>query len=137
MHEATEHSWFSEQIASYIAGGLSPESEAQFESHAKICESCAAELNAARELEKKMSTLFAATLPARDFEDRLIAKLRETAPRLRINIHPAVNRAAIAAAALLFVGGVGYVANRQMSNGSLPGFALLDRVRAASDLRQR
>src|SRR5205814_4262012 len=136
MNDTSEHFWFSEQIAAYIAGGLAREDRARFESHAAECETCAAELNAARQLEEKMSSLFAATLPARDFEDRLIARLRETAPRLRIHLHPAVKRAAVAAAALLFVGTVGYVANQQMQGGSLPGLALLDRVKAASNLRQ-
>src|SRR5437762_14054688 len=90
MNDTSEHSWFTGQIAAYIAGGLAREDRARFESHAKECETCAAELAAAQTLEEKMSSLFAASLPAKDFEDRLIARLRETAPRLRIHIHPSV-----------------------------------------------
>src|SRR5436190_23360685 len=106
MTDATGHSWFTDQIAAYIAGGLADEDRARFESHLQECERCAAELAAAQQLENKMSSLFAGGIPAGDFESRLIARLRETAPRLRISIHPSVKRAAIAAAALLFVGSV-------------------------------
>src|SRR5262249_32665579 len=105
-----------------------------FEAHAGECETCAAELQSARELEQKMSSLFAATVPNENFENRLIARLRESAPRLRI--HPAIRKAAVAAAAVILLGGVGYVANQKINSGSPPVIGFSDRVKVASNLRQ-
>ena len=130
MNESNEHSWFNDAIDAYLAGGLSADEARQFESHASQCESCASELQSAGKLEHQMSTLFAASIPALDFADRLIARLRHSAPRLRI--HPAIKRAAITAAAIAFVGGIGYVGNEQMKRGSLPGFALSQPRRAVT-----
>jgi hypothetical protein len=133
MNEST-HNWFREQIAAYIAGGLDDDETRRFEDHAQECASCAAELQGARQLENHMSSLFAASVPALDFEDRLIARLRRGAPRLRI--HPAVRRASATAAAILCVATVGYFANEQIQRGSLPlvAFGSVDRPADTSRL---
>src|SRR5689334_14538578 len=98
-----DHTWFRERIAEALANGLPADEQAQFDAHASTCEACRAELNAMRDLETKMTELFAPTMPRENLEERLIAAFRNrTARRLRFRIpsclyHPAIRQAAVAA----------------------------------------
>ena len=64
-----------------------------------------------------LQQLFATAAPAAGFEDRLIAVVRSH-QRMRLTVPSPVKKAAIAAAAVLVVGGVGYLGS-QMMPGSL------------------
>src|SRR3954452_16952542 len=135
----TEHTWFTDRIAAAITGGLSADEQSQFDAHTAACETCRRELDELRELEGKMTTLFAPALAGPDFEDRLIARFRDrTTSRLSIASfverrlrlpafpqHPAIRRAAATAAAILLLGGFGYVGNDLMQRNRLPGMAML------------
>ena len=44
-----EHDWFAQQLATYLADGLNADERSRFEAHARACESCAHELDEARE----------------------------------------------------------------------------------------
>lgn len=112
----TEHQWFAKQIASYLAGGLTPAERAEFESHASNCPDCAADLDSARELENHMIALFDQQMPSADFEDRLVIKLRK--PKAR-RIHPLVRKVALSAAAVIVVGGLGYAGREFLISGKL------------------
>jgi hypothetical protein len=130
----TEHEFFQDRIAEYLAGGLPELERSQFESHLAACPTCAADYTAARQLEKNMTQLFAPIAPPSDFEDRLISRLRFSAPRLRIS--STVRRAAIAASVAMLLGGAGYVMNQQIENGTLPLWSQVRGPKVASDLKQ-
>jgi autotransporter-associated beta strand protein len=121
-----EHDWFSDQIATYLANGLTDPAERQrFESHAANCAACLAELAQARRMETKMSELFAITMPPADFEDRVVSRLRFRLDQ-RPRVHPLVRKAAVAAAVALLLGGTGYVCQNMLTTGKSPSFSLLD-----------
>src|SRR4051812_42407359 len=109
MIEDTEHTWFTDRIAAAIAGGLSPDEQSRFDAHVATCEPCRREADELRDLEDRMTTLFAPALAAPDFEDRLIARFRDrTTSRLRLRLpqfttHPAIRRAAATAAAIILL----------------------------------
>src|SRR4051794_21086279 len=159
-NDETEHDWFTDRIAAALAGGLTADERSRFDAHVATCDACRQELDEMRELEGTMTTLFAPALAGPDFEDRLIARFRDRTThrlsvasfverRLRLpaipaltgfGAHPAVRRAAVAAAAIIVLGGFGYVGSTLMERNRLPGMAMLDsgdgRARSASDLRQ-
>lgn len=122
MNESQEHIWFREQIAAALAGGLGAADQVRFDAHAAECAACAAELKASRELEEHMSTLFA--LPAAGLEDRIIGSLREAATPSAwtspMRIHPQVRKAATAVAAVIVLGGFGYVVNDRVLQENAP-----------------
>lgn len=103
-----DHVWFREHIAVALANGLGAAEQMRFEAHAASCETCAAELASAREMERNMTAMFA--MPAAGLEDRLIARLRDARRnwRPRLAIHPAVARAGAMAAAVMLLAGAGY-----------------------------
>lgn len=119
----TEHDWFSNQLATYLANGLDDAEKARFESHAAQCESCARELDESRYLESQMGGLFGADRPDAEFEDRVVNRLRmRLMPRRWV--HPVVKKAAIAAAIGLVVGGLGYAGQEFLRSGApLPRLA--------------
>ncbi len=103
----SEHEWFQDRIATYVAGGLPDEERERFDAHRSACGDCAGELEAMLQMEKTMTQIFSAVVPAANFEDRLIAGLRFKGPRLAIN--PVVRRAAVAAAVIIVLGGFWWV----------------------------
>lgn len=127
-----EHEWFSHQLATYLAGGLSDAAErARFEAHAASCGRCAADLQHAQQLEGKMSELFAFGIPDSDFEQRIANRLRFRLDQ-RQWVNPKVRKAAIAAAAVLMFGAAGYVAQNFATDGKLPSLAFFDVKSSAS-----
>ena len=128
MNTTHDHTWFTEQLATYLADGLVGDERARFESHAATCPACAAELDRARGDEQRLAELFDDATPRAGFEDRIIQSLRAyRAPRLSIPTWAA--KALATAAAVAIVGGVGYFATEQVK----PTDA---RVTNASNLRQ-
>src|SRR5438067_1001287 len=100
----TDHAWFHEQLAAYIAGGLEGEELSRFESHADQCAACAAELTTFTDADHHLSNLFSSTRPTPGFEDRLIQILRQSRTH-RIFLHPALRRAVTGVAAAVVLGG--------------------------------
>ena len=98
----------------------------------------------------RLDSLFADARPPVEFEDRLIARLREspvTPPRRRLRlselkiprVHPWVTGAAASAAAVMLLATTGYVGTQLMHGDSPLAFLHRDtpqHVRAASNLRQ-
>ena len=115
MNES-EHDWFAQHATAYVMDGLAVEERVRVEQHAAECATCAAELAAMREMDSTMNKLFANVMPGAGFEDSILARLK---PR-----HSAVRRAAVAAAAVLVLGGFGYVGSRAMDRGQLPLWAM-------------
>jgi anti-sigma factor RsiW len=111
--EISIHAWFGERIAAWLTDGLDAEERARFESHAGQCADCAAKLADAKRQDESLRGLFAGIGPAADFEDRVIRRLRTTSRRKfalphTIRLHPMVKRVAVAAAAAVVLGGIGY-----------------------------
>src|SRR3954453_21120914 len=99
-----EHDEFLNQMAAYLANGLSDAERAEFEAHAADCDACAQELAIARKDDRDLRSLFADQSPGEDFEDKLIENLRaEPSTRWLMlpKIHPFVRHAAAAVAASL------------------------------------
>ena len=63
MNTTHDHTWFNEQLATYIADGLAGDERARFESHAATCAACAAELGRARADERRPVSYTHLTLP--------------------------------------------------------------------------
>ncbi|WP_428940811.1 DUF4349 domain-containing protein [Fontivita pretiosa] len=137
-NDESEHAWFAEQMAAYLAGGLEAGERARLESHAAACVACAGQLRRATEIERRMTALFADAAPAADFEDRLLARLRFKLPKRRYWIHPAIRKAAVAAAAVLLLGGTGFVGSEYLETGRLPDWSSgsVTRMMSAAKLRQ-
>src|SRR6202034_543303 len=111
--QTSQHGWFTEQIAIYLTDGLSADERANFEAHAAECADCAAKLAWAKGEDESLRGLFAEIEPAPGFEDRVIQRLRTSGPRTfalsrPIRLHPAILRAAGAAAAIVVIGGLGF-----------------------------
>src|SRR5687768_8644796 len=77
------HAAFRESIAVALTGGLSAAEQAAFDAHRAACAACATEFERARQSEDRMTALFAPALPPAGLEDRLIQRLRESAPGSR------------------------------------------------------
>ncbi|HTL27956.1 MAG TPA: DUF4349 domain-containing protein [Tepidisphaeraceae bacterium] len=122
MTNENDHIWFDEQIAAYLARGLEGDDLARFESHLKSCPDCAAKLETARNEDSQLQDLFRPVSPSASFEDRMIVGLRTSRHRtLRLPaIHPAIKKAALATAAVIVLGGFGYIATEQMGRGHIP-----------------
>src|SRR5690348_13395686 len=133
-----DHIWFQEQIAAYLSRGLEGDDLARFESHRDACATCAAKLQAAADADAQLHHLFKEVAPSNSFEDRLIQGLRTDRHRTFKfpTIHPAIRKAAVAAAAVIVLGGFGYVASEQMNRGKIPVlWADARAMKHASDLR--
>jgi hypothetical protein len=71
----SEHIWAQEQIAAYVAEGLTAEEKERFEAHWRECPECAAELERDRALDRGLGSLFASVRPAASLEDRMVRSL--------------------------------------------------------------
>lgn len=75
--------------------------------------------------------------PTANFEQNLIDNLR-AATRSRVWLHPAVRRAAVGVAAVIVLGGFGYIASNAMDREGVSGFAgLTEKLPFASEDGQR
>ena len=119
MDRAFDHSEFREHLDAYLAGGLSPAEREAFDAHAARCDDCAGLLADAARRDEALRGLFADARPPADLEERLVDGLWGRTLRMPI-LHPAVRRAATAVAAVLVLGGFGYVASNVIHDGGLP-----------------
>lgn len=136
-----DHIWFEEQIAAYLSRGLEGEDLSRFEAHRDACADCAGKLQAAASDDRRLHDLFKDVAPSSSFEDRMIQRLRTDRPRRQIfkfpTIHPAIRKAALATAAVVVLGGFGYLATDLMNDGRIPTLWADARLpRRASSLRQ-
>jgi hypothetical protein len=137
----SEHDWFTRQIPSALANGLSAEEQQRFEAHAALCPQCAAGFLDAKAVEKTLDAAFADLRPDAGLEDRIVAELpyKFTLP------NPKFRRIAAAVAAVILLGGTGYVGLNLMNkrwrplNQSLTTLAAgtaANQAASANNLRQ-
>lgn len=110
-----------EQIEAYLAGGLSPEELAAFESHLPRCALCAQATSDARRADAELRGLFGAAHPDAAFEDRLVQQLRGRQKLRWPLLHPMVLRSAAAVAAAVLLTGTG-LAVSSVLDGNAPSF---------------
>jgi len=106
MSTPTEHTWFQQQIAAYLAGGLHAEDLPRFQQHESACPACAASLAELRKMDDDLSAVFQPVRPTEDFEDRLIARLHGRAMPWRG--HPMLWKITSGIAAAIVLGATGY-----------------------------
>ncbi len=134
MTDTTEHPT-PETLDTFIAGGLPAGDHSAVDAHLATCPACSATVKEAATADRAMQTALASAGPDGGFDDRLIAAVRAAAlPRPAFRLHPAVRRAAVAAAAVLVVGGVGYLGAAGM-NGAFD-WRSANRFPSASNLHQ-
>src|SRR5438132_10841907 len=102
----SQHAWFLENIASYVADGLETDERERFEQHLAACPACAQMLDEIRALDQRMEHLFADVRPKAELEDRMIRALRAAPNRQNLQI-PFFVRVAMGLAAVLVLGILG------------------------------
>ncbi|HEY3787892.1 MAG TPA: zf-HC2 domain-containing protein, partial [Urbifossiella sp.] len=115
----TEHAWSQEQIAAYLAGGLTSEEAERLDQHARECPDCRAALAAAKHFDRGLGTLFAPLRPKPGLEDRAIQAFRAAPPRV-IFFLGWPRRITAAAAAIIAMATFGALAASIMADGRLP-----------------
>lgn len=119
----SEHVWFEENLAAYLAGGLEPPEVDRLEHHAGECGTCAANLAEARAADALLEDLFAPARPRPALEDRMIGKMRLDLARLSWRRSPWLFKigAAVAAALILAATGAAVQTLLEEENLLFPG----------------
>jgi|GEM_PF-1458749 len=115
MHD-NEHNFIHENLAAYLAGGLSAEERARFDAHIHGCAECFDAFTEARDADRTLLRLGAA--PGADFEDKLVSAVKGQLMPRRL-VHPMVKRAGVGVAAALLLGATGLAANHLVENDLL------------------
>lgn len=128
----SEHVWFEENLAAYLAGGLDPAEVDRLEHHAGECGPCAANLAEARAADALLEDLFAPARPRPALEDRMIGKMRLDLARLSWRRSPWLFKigAAVAAALILAATGAAVQTLLEEENLLFPGAAKTDPANA-------
>jgi hypothetical protein len=115
----SDHAWTLDNVAAYVAGGLSHDEDVRLEGHAAECPECAAALDQARALDQKLDVLFADRRPGPALEDRMIRSLREESARAVLRGRW-FRKLAFGAAAAAVLGATGAGTSRIMDGDELP-----------------
>lgn len=122
----SEHTWFQDRLTYHDT--LSSEERERFERHAAACAVCAETLADSKEFERTMEDLFVPARPDAGFEKRVVEGFRRAASQVRM---PRWLWVAATAAALLFLAGVGALAQHVLAEERLPSATAL---RAAKEI---
>ena len=128
-----------ERVEAYLAGGLSTEERAAFESHLSNCTPCSEAMINARNTDASLRNMFDAARPGPAFEDEVIQQLRGHSKRQWPRPHPMLLRSAATVAAAVLLTGTGLVVSTALqSDSSVLALISSDRGRqkVASNLRQ-
>src|SRR5262245_54783279 len=115
----SEHAWFNENLAGYVAEGLPADERARLEKHASECRDCERALAEQREFDASMAKLFASARPRAGFENRVLAALRAAPMRRRVQWVKTM-RWLGSAAAVILLGLIGFGMNEYAQTGRLP-----------------
>jgi|GEM_PF-2897660 len=104
------HDWFNAQVATALAGGLTPEDRQRFDAHLAECASCQALLAEIKTADQLLNDALADLQPPADLEERIIRGLPKSMGLRRFigPEHPMIQRAAAMVAAAIIVGAAGY-----------------------------
>ena len=121
----SEHAFVQENLAGYVADGLTAQERERFDRHVHGCGDCHRLLAEQRAFDDSLGKLFASARPAAGFENRVIAGLRAEPLRRAESLQRRIAwtktwRWLGSAAAVLLLGVCGYGMHRVMENGSLP-----------------
>ncbi len=116
----TDHVWSQEQIAAYLAGGLSSEESERLERHVKECVECHEALTAATHFDRGLGTLFLPLRPKPGLEDRAIRAVRSAPKRSVIFFVGWPRRITAVAAGVIALTTFGALAASMMNGGRLP-----------------
>lgn len=116
----TDHVWSQEQIAAYLAGGLSSEESERLERHVKECVECHEALTAATHFDRGLGTLFLPLRPKPGLEDRAIRAVRSAPKRSVIFFVGWPRRITAVAAGIIALTTFGALAASMMNGGRLP-----------------
>ncbi len=111
----SEHAWFQENLASYLAGGLTIEERERFDRHRVACKPCTQVLAEIQGFDTAMDNLFAVVRPGPGWEAHVVDNLRSARPRRRLLIP----RWLRIAACLAVLGSLGAVVNIFAASGGL------------------
>lgn len=115
----SDHAFVQEYVAAFLADGLPAEERERFERHVHGCAECNRLLTEQHGFEQALGTLFADAQPRAGFEDRVLRRLRTARPPRRQGM-PGWAKLLIGAAAVVFLGALGFALNTVMENGRLP-----------------
>jgi Domain of unknown function (DUF4349)/Putative zinc-finger len=115
----SDHAFVQENVAAFLADGLPGEERERFERHVHGCAECNRLLSEQHGFEQALGTLFADAQPRAGFEDRVLRRLR-TSPARRRQGMPGWAKLLTGAAAVVFLGALGFALNTVMENGRLP-----------------
>src|SRR5262249_49513779 len=115
----SDHAWVQENIAACLADGLPGDERERFERHVHGCAECHRLWTEQQGFEQALGTLFADAQPRAGFEDRVLRRLRMS-PARRQQGWPMWAKLLTGAAAVVFLGALGFALNTVMENGRLP-----------------
>src|SRR5262245_400810 len=115
----SDHAFIHENLAGYVADGLTAEERERFERHIHGCGDCHRLVEAERAFDESLGKLFASARPAAGFENRVLTRLRAEPMKRRI-AWTKTWRWIGSAAAVLMLGVVGFGMQHVMDKGSLP-----------------
>jgi hypothetical protein len=104
-----DHTWVNENLDTYLAGDLTTAERESVEQHVAACEACQQALAEARRLEQLLKGLFTDARPVVNLDECIIHAIAQE-PMRTGRRRPRAWRFFVAAAAVLVVGLVGYIA---------------------------
>ena len=111
----SEHAWVLENLAAYVAGGLTAEERERLQQHVANCADCSRALEELRAADAELEVLFAPVRPGPELEDRSIGALRQRPPRRARRVFR-VSKAVLALAAgvlMVFLGAAVYALDQE------------------------
>ena len=136
-----EHTFVHENLAAYLAGGLTAEERAKFDSHIHACPECFDAFTEARDADLGLKRTLGVLAPleiaggdaggAGTFEDHMVTKFRERS--MNSWKHPAIRRVMYATAACAALAATGVFANFAIHQGGRFSNPLSERLVAQAD----
>ncbi|MGE3804842.1 MAG: DUF4349 domain-containing protein [Gemmataceae bacterium] len=106
----SDHSWTTDNLASYVAGGLEAAERDRLDQHVGTCAACQQALAEAKSFDRELVSLFVTDRPRPGLEDRMIQSLRvqpAPAPKARTIRLPVALKFGLAAAAVVLLAVLG------------------------------
>ncbi len=129
--EPSQPDWFRENLAAYIAGGLSNLERERIEQFARSDDAARTELETLMALDLSLHRAAGVESIVAGVEERVIAALDSSR---RWSIHPIVRRAALTTAACVILGTFGYLGSQQGETSGMWGWMSSEKLDSATDV---